>query len=628
MDHMLVLPPPPPSQSPTPSQLKSQQAGAVPSYPDYEHRSTSTSTALHEPTSMMQAAASHPSHLTNLPLPPISHPHDPASPSFPDHVAELPPIQPPHEKPAAGTAPTLPSLSSVTGAQTPRLPSMSAAPEPGYSPLSTANTVTTTTPVTTKPVASPSLPTNHWPSLNPFTTYYTPSHVQGPETSMSADALGNKSGHHRATSVSLDDPGVRAAAEALGRLRTVDTMPHDNEGRRNRTPEAYQVGTPNSQESSSDRQQEPLLSLITTSYPSIAPVASYLESATSVCNTAYTNSKNYSPVLRRNAEYIEDRVVKPVAKTVGRYGSHGLRWWLQKPGRKQRSPSDLEDGRQGVKRRKGDVDRESAIAARVMADFDIGSKERRTSVSTVDTLPAYDDQRSPAYTETADDQRGSGSQNEGSGGYKLWVTTSSLRVAMQDESKKRLRALIRTLSSTNGQITVFFESLTKAVEEYDRSMAATHEDVPMGGQDDHTRNELSTRIMTLVDGITKTSAATVNMVNKCAASALPDNVKGFVARRLMSLPAQWKLMASQEGPDAPREGGDEAAAIRHRAHSALALAKVSLQIMTQITEVLDMTLNAAEEWCENQNRNDGSRPSSPMVGQGPVVVDGDVKMSE
>ncbi|KAK0716424.1 transcription factor Opi1-domain-containing protein [Apiosordaria backusii] len=623
MDHMLVLPPP--SQPQTPSQLKSQEAGAVAPHPDYR----STSTAFHEPTSMMQAATSHPSHLNNLALPPISHPHDPASRSFPDHTAELPPIQPPHEKPAVGVAQTLPSLSSVTGSQTPRLPSLPslpAAPAPGYSPLSTPSTATATTAATTKAVASPNLPINHWPSLNPFTTYYTPSHVQGPESSMSADAA-SKSSHQRATSVSLDDPGVRAAAEALGRLRTVDTMPHDNDGRRNRTPEAYQVGTPSSQESGGERQQEPLLSLITTSYPSIAPVASYLESATSVCNTAYTNSKNYSPVLRRNAEYIEDRVVKPVAKTVGRYGSHGLRWWLQKPGRKQRSPSDLEDGRQGVKRRKGDLDRESAIAARVMADFDVGSKERRTSVSTVDTLPAYDDQRSPAYTETADDQRGPASESEGSGSYKLWVTTSSLRVAMQDESKKRLRVLIGTLSNTNGRFAGFFESLTKAVEEYDRSIAADREDVSMGGQDEHNRNELSTRIMTLVDGITKTSAATVNMVNKCAASALPDNVKGFVARRLMSLPAQWKLMASQEGSGTPREGGDEAAAIRHRAHSALALAKVTLQIMTQITEVLDMTLNAAEEWCESQNRNE-SQPSSPMVGRGPVGVDGDVKMSE
>ncbi|KAK4172990.1 transcription factor Opi1-domain-containing protein [Triangularia setosa] len=619
MDHMLVLPPP--SQPQTPSQLKSQEAGAVTSYPDYEY--CPASAALHEPTSMQATT----SHLNNLPRPPISHPHDPASRSFPDHTAELPPIQPPHEKPAIGTAQTLPSLSSLTGAQTPRLPSLPAAPEPGYSPLSTASTSTVTTAATNKAIASPSLPVNHWPSLNPFTTYYTPSHVQGPESSMGADATSSKPSHHRATSVSLDDPGVRAAAEALGRLRTVDTMPHDNDARRNRTPEACQVGTPNTQESN-ERQQEPLLSLITTSYPSIAPVASYLESATSVCNTAYTNSKNYSPVLRRNAEYIEDRVVKPVAKTVGRYGGHGLRWWLQKPGRKQRSPSDLEDVRQGVKRRKGDVDRESAIAARVMADFDVGSKERRTSVSTVDTLPAYDDQRSPAYTETADDQRSPVSQNEGSGSYKLWVTTSSLRVTMQDESKRRLRVLIGALSNTNGRITGFFESLTKAVEEYDRSMAANREDVSMGGQDEHNQNELSTHIMTLVDGITKTSAATVNMVNKCAASALPDNVKGFVARRLMSLPAQWKLMASQEGSDAPREGGDEAAAIRHRAHSALALAKVSLQIMTQITEVLDMTLNAAEEWCENQNRNEGSQPSSPMVGQGSVGVDGDVKMSE
>ncbi len=82
----------------------------------------------------------------------------------------------------------------------------------------------------------PSPPTpgsSHWPSLNPLTAYYTPSHVQPAESPprMDVDAVPSSSSgtlsaaspdkyyDGRASSVSLDDPDVRMAAEALGDLR-------------------------------------------------------------------------------------------------------------------------------------------------------------------------------------------------------------------------------------------------------------------------------------------------------------------------------------------------------------------------------------------------------------------------
>lgn len=84
---------------------------------------------------------------------------------------------------------------------------------------------------TYKPPAPP--PVTHWPSLNPLTAYYNPSHVQDPEPPMQMDVDTNSSVGRsimssaspdrfqggRASSVSLDDPDVRMAAEALGDLR-------------------------------------------------------------------------------------------------------------------------------------------------------------------------------------------------------------------------------------------------------------------------------------------------------------------------------------------------------------------------------------------------------------------------
>ncbi len=73
-------------------------------------------------------------------------------------------------------------------------------------------------------------PANHWPSLNPLTAYYTPSHAQTgePPMRMDLDSSSNSGASAaspdrfldgRASSVSLDDPDVRMAAEALGDLR-------------------------------------------------------------------------------------------------------------------------------------------------------------------------------------------------------------------------------------------------------------------------------------------------------------------------------------------------------------------------------------------------------------------------
>lgn len=129
----------------------------------------------------------------SLQLPPLAL-------SFPDdRTAELPPIQPRHERSSGPAAQTLPPLSSVTGAQT-HAP-IPKPPEPSHSGPYTS----------TKP-------TNHWPSLNPFTTYYTPSHLDPVESSPSRGS--DRDASHRGRSVTLDDPDVRIAAEALGQMKT------------------------------------------------------------------------------------------------------------------------------------------------------------------------------------------------------------------------------------------------------------------------------------------------------------------------------------------------------------------------------------------------------------------------
>jgi transcriptional repressor OPI1 len=149
--------------------------------------------------------------------------HDPALLQFPTVPStELPPIQPALAHNDSDHH-TLPSLSSVTGPQPQRFPP----PQPTELSYNQP---------------APAL-VNHWPNLNPFTAYYAPGHVQAAESpakmdvdvsSNSAVSAASPDRFHdgRASSVSLDDPDVRIAAEALGNLRAgIDEtlLPHGYE---------------------------------------------------------------------------------------------------------------------------------------------------------------------------------------------------------------------------------------------------------------------------------------------------------------------------------------------------------------------------------------------------------------
>jgi len=181
---------------------------------------------------------------------------------------------------------------------------------------------------------------------------------------------------------------------------------------------------------------EPLLSLLTTSHPLLAKT---IEGTT----TAYNTSKNLSPRFKSGVEYVEGYLT-PIANTVGSVGrvtgvEGGVRWFLRGAGRRhQRSRGDLESGDGGSHKRRrvgSGQGRRNAEEGRQQSqgsddtpsteqDLFGASKERRMSNSTVDTLPAYDDEfRSPDYSEVADGHARQQSEEQAQG--QLATTRSS-----------------------------------------------------------------------------------------------------------------------------------------------------------------------------------------------------------
>lgn len=516
----------------------------------------------------------------------------------------------------------------------------------------------------------PTAPLSHtqWPgAVNPLTPHHqqsatpTSNHPQkymidspdvmdldtmrnGPLSAVSPD--GRLDG--RAGSVNIDDPDVRLAAEALGDLRAdfVSSPSHMSASLPLSPPAPTAQPATRSQ---SPQGPEPLFSLLTTSHPLLATT---IEGATS----AYGGAKNFSPRFKSGAEYVEGYLT-PIANTVGSVGrvtgvEGGVRWFLG-AGRRQRS--DVETGAGSKKRRKVESEAEmmsrkrleaEGLASPPQASYPSTPKDgrRMSFASTVDTLPAYDDVRSPAYTETNDNQssqpNGQQQANPTAWQSRLIMSTSGLSVAMSEESLRSLKYCLRWLRWANDHIGGVVGNLKTTLEQYEKPPAeAGQADSTESAQNDgdvdeqmeratspETRAELATRINTLKGDVLKTLQDAINMVSRYAGGALPENARILVRRHLTSLPQRFRVAAMSESNSASG-APDSDSAVRDGAQRVLLLAKEGLDMVSQVSGVLDGTIVSAEEWCERigkKRRDSREAQEQPILPQ--TEPNGDVKM--
>lgn len=359
---------------------------------------------------------------------------------------------------------------------------------------------------------------------------------------------------------------------------------------------------------------EPLLQLLTTAHPLIASTVSN-----------YHSTKNYSPRFKSGAEYVEGYLT-PLAKTVNRTARRtgvegGVRWFLG--GRRHPAPtSEPESANNSKKRRKVGTeagDEADDAAGSTDTSPPTPKSARRSSVSTVDTLPAYDELRSPAYSETAGPP--AAPQNQ-AWQTRLFMSTSGLSVAMSAESLKSLKYCLKWLRWTNGRMDKAIGSLKDAIEEYESAcntqarLDQGHEadkDLAMNGTEggsgtktpEEARTEIANRIQVIKTDILKTLQEVTTTVSKYAGGTLPENARILVRRHLTSLPQRFRL-ATMSDANANANGTegtkDSNSALRDGAQKVLVLAREGLDMVTQITGVLDGTIVSAEEWCERMGK--------------------------
>jgi hypothetical protein len=237
---------------------------------------------------------------------------------------------------------------------------------------------------------------------------------------------------------------------------------------------------------------------------------------------------------------------------------------------------------------------------------------RSSQLSFAESLPAYDEAGcSPPYQEHQQQQQQQQQQlvlqsreRQPPPGWRaqLMITTSGLGIAMRDESLQSLRYCLSWLTWANQRLGRAVQNLKDLLRRWD------------GQQSDQERESgqasISARVAALKTDVLSTLKQVVEVVSNYAGGALPENARNLVHRHLTSLPQRFSLASAISSNT---ETGNEAASGARRV---MVLAQEGLDMMSQVSRVVNDTLVSAESWCEKLGKR---RPEVP--GQSPFTAD-------
>lgn len=295
--------------------------------------------------------------------------------------------------------------------------------------------------------------------------------------------------------------------------------------------------------------------------------------------------------------------------TVGNVGRKtgvegGIRWALQLRGGDRGDSSS--SGQRRSKRRKVSQDvRGQFDVEKGVLDASMTPRTRRSSdLSHAETLPPYDSNTSPSYEDigrlaisTKDDQQPAQSPTWQA---RLMISTSGLSVAMSEESLRSLTYCLTWLQWANDRLGKSIISLKDVLKEWERSQLQQSQDNPDGVEDNsQSRAAVLERIQQVKGDVLHTLKQVVDVVSKYAGGALPENARNLVRRHLTSLPQRFRI-ASTSSP--PPESSASSSEMGTSAHRVLVLAQEGLDMMAQVSGVVNDTLTSAEDWCEKLGR--------------------------
>ncbi len=255
------------------------------------------------------------------------------------------------------------------------------------------------------------------------------------------------------------------------------------------------------------------------------------------------------------------------------------------------------------------------------------ARPRRASLapSVVESLPPYDENRSPTYEESP--ARGPDGRAPPTNAdyqvmqYGLVQTQSGLGIAMREESLRTLKNCTEWLRWANRHLSDKISDLKTTLDEYSssspsslasppRSSASSTDPAPPPAPNEAERSALRARMDDLRQNILKTLGGVISVVSNAGGRALPANAQALVRTHLTSLPARFQHAfrpALADADQAEAAGGARTSAREDRrvaegAARVLVLAREGLDMVEQVSMIVDQTIAWAEHWCERLGR--------------------------
>jgi len=199
-----------------------------------------------------------------------------------------------------------------------------------------------------------------------------------------------------------------------------------------------------------------------------------------------------------------------------------------------------------------------------------------------------------------------------------------------------LKYCLRWLRWANEHIAKVIGALKSALKQFEKTgdRQPTSSGLPdemeargIGAQD---RGEIAERIAAMKGDVLKTLRDVIDTVSKYAGGALPENARVLVRRHLTSLPQRFRLASQTEASASASGQAPSDKEMQEGTQRILLLAKEGLDMIAQVSGVLDGTIVSAEEWCERlgkKKRDEREQLAAPPAGPlTAVAVDPDVEM--
>ena len=139
-----------------------------------------------------------------------------------------------------------------------------------------------------------------------------------------------------------------------------------------------------------------------------------------------------------------------------------------------------------------------------------------------------------------------------------------------------------------------------------RDSSSKDDSIKVEGEKEDEVRQIADKIKSLSSDIWQTLQGVVQSVSRYTGGALPQNASQVVRTQLLSVPQRWQL-AGRRTQNAPAdEEAGEGEAVRG-ANRMLAFAMEGLDMMGQITTVVDGTVQSAESWLARIGRTPPSR---------------------